>query len=186
MSNYNESVISLNKPTLALTSIRAIIFIMLLTVAAVILPLVAHLSGAPVRLLLPMHWPVILAGLVYGWRAGLLTGLLAPIVSYFLSGLPPIIILPAMVVELMTYGLVTGLLREVLRINPFISVAIALTLGRIVFMISVLLSSTVITNYVTYFSATLLPGIFAALFQIALLPMFAKWWIRQEGHFSRT
>lgn len=180
MSTYNQSAIALDKPTLALSGIRAIAFQVLLIAAAVILPVVSHLSGAPVRFLLPMHWPVILAGLVYGWRAGILTGALAPIVSYFLSGFPLPPILPSMTVELLTYGLVTGFLREIVRLNPFFSVAIALLLGRIVFIVSVFLSNSVTTNHLEYFQAALTPGIIAAISQIALLPFLAKWWVRQE------
>jgi uncharacterized membrane protein len=176
----DESAISLNKPTLALSGARAFMFQGLLITAAVVLPVVAHLAGAPVRFLLPMHWPVILAGLVYGWRAGLLTGLLCPMVSYFLSGFPLPNILPSMTVELLTYGLVTGLLREVMRLNSFISVTIALLLGRIVFVVSVLLGNSLRTNYLEYFQAALTPGIIAALLQIALLPLLANWWIGQE------
>lgn len=180
MSTFDQSAIALDKPTLALSGVRAIAFQVLLIAAAVILPVVSHLSGAPVRFLLPMHWPIILAGLVYGWRAGILTGVLAPIVSYFLSGFPLPNILPSMTVELLTYGLVTGLLRELLRLNPFFSVAIALVLGRIVFVLSVLTGNSVTTHYLEYYQAALTPGIIAAILQIVLLPFLAKWWINQE------
>lgn len=180
MSINNESAISLNKPTLALSGVRAFTFQALLIVATVALPVLAHLSGVPVRFLLPMHWTVILAGLVYGWRAGILTGLLAPILSYFFSGFPLPNILPSMTIELLTYGLVAGLLREVARLNPFISVAIALVLGRITFIMSVFLGNTVTTNHTEYLQAALLPGVVAALCQVVLLPFIAKWWIAQE------
>jgi LytS/YehU family sensor histidine kinase len=127
-----------------------------------------------------MHWPVILAGLVYGWRSGVLIGLLAPIVSYFLSGFPLPHMLPSMMLELLTYGLGAGVLREVLHLNPFVSAAIALLLGRIVFILFVLLSGAVAANQLQYFRAALLPGLVAAVCQIALLPLLAEWWIRQE------
>lgn len=180
MSNYNESAIILSKPTLPLSGFRAYIFQISLVGAAVILPMIAHLSGAPVRYLLPMHWPVILAGLVYGWRGGALTGFLAPVVSYFISGFPSPAILPSMTVELLTYGLLIGLLRERTKLSPFLSVAIALVFGRIVFVASVLLGNLVATNQLEYFQAALMPGLVAALCQIALLPLLAKWWVKQE------
>jgi niacin transporter len=180
MPNYSDSTIPLSKPTLALWGVRAFAFQALLICAAVVLPVAAHLSGAPVRILLPMHWPVILAGLVYGWRSGALIGFLAPIVSYLLSGFPLPHILPSMTLELLTYGLGAGVLREVLHLNPFISAAIALLLGRIVFILSVLLSGAVAANQLEYFQAALLPGLVAAVCQIALLPLLAEWWIRQE------
>ena len=180
MSIHNESVISLHKTTLALSGVRAFAFQTLLLCAAIVLPVAAHLSGAPVRALLPMHWPVILAGLVYGWRSGVLIGFAAPIVSYFLSGFPLPHMLPSMTLELLTYGLGAGVLREVLHLNPFISAAIALLLGRIVFILCVLLSEAVAANQLEYFQAAMLPGLAAAVCQIALLPLLAEWWIRQE------
>ena len=180
MVAYHQSSISLNKPTLTFSGVRAISFQLLLVAAAVILPAAAHLTGAPVRFLLPMHWPVILAGLVYGWRAGILTGALAPIVSNLLSGFPLPAILPSMTAELLTYGLAAGVFRELVRFNPFLSVAIALVLGRIVFVVSVLLGTSSTANHLEYFQAALTPGIIAALLQIALLPFLAKWWIAQE------
>jgi hypothetical protein len=179
----NDAIITLNKPTLTYSGSRALLFQISLIAATIILPATAHLISAPVRFLLPMHWPVILAGLIYGWRAGLLTGLLAPIVSYFLSGFPLPSILPSMTIELLPYGLVTGILREVLKLNPFVSITIALITGRIVFIASVLFGNiTGIKSYLEYFQVALLPGIFAGLLQIALIPMLAKWWINHERH----
>lgn len=186
MYNDHGSAIILSKPTLPLSGFRAYIFQISLIGAAVILPLIAHLSGAPVRFLLPMHWPVILAGLAYGWRAGLLTGILAPIVSYFLSGLPMPAILPSMTLELLTYGLVTGFLRESIRLNPFSSIAIALVLGRLVFVLSMLPVNSEMTNYFEYIQIALLPGFVAAFCQIALLPLLAKWWIRKEQQNAKS
>jgi hypothetical protein len=180
MSNYNETAIILSKPTLPLTGFRAYIFQITLVGAAVILPLIAHLSGAPVRYLLPMHWPVILAGLVYGWRSGALTGFLAPIISYSISGFPFPGILPSMTLELLTYGLVAGFLRERITLNPWLSVAIALVAGRAVFIGFVLLGNVVTSNHLEYFQAALLPGLTACVGQIALLPLLANWWVRQE------
>ena len=180
MSNKIESTISLNRPTLALSGARALVLQASLIGAAVILPLLAHLSGAPVRYLLPMHWPVVLAGLIYGWRGGALTGLLAPIMSYFISGFPLPGILPSMTVELLVYGSLTGLLRERTAMSPFLSVAIALVCGRIAFAASVLVGGVMVGDYHRYFPAALLPGIGAGVFQIALLPLFARWCVNKE------
>ena len=58
-----------------------------LAAAAIALPAACHLLNAPVRALLPMHWPVLLAGLVFGWRGGLAVGLLVPLSSFALSGM---------------------------------------------------------------------------------------------------
>ena len=180
MSDCNESAMSLDKPTLTLSGVRAFLFQVSFIGAAVALPSLAHLTGAPVRYLLPMHWPVILAGLAYGWRGGALTGLLAPVTSYLLSGLPSPVILPSMTLELLIYGLVTGFLREQTRLSSFLSVTVALVAGRIVFVASLLLGNVVTADHSAYFRAALLPGLVAALCQIAFLPLLGKWWVRQE------
>jgi hypothetical protein len=166
-------------PTLSFTGMRAFLFQLLFIALAVLLPAAAHLTGISVRMLLPMHWPVLLAGLVYGWRAGLLTGILAPVVNYLITGYPLPPILPSMTVELLTYGFIAGILREVFRFNAFIAIAIAAVLGRLVFAGSVIILNVVPVNQVEYFRAALVPGIFAALLQIILLPIGAQWWIDQ-------
>ena len=146
---------------------------------AVVLPLLAHVFGAPVRYILPMHWPVLLAGITYGWRSGAVTGMLAPLVSYVLSGFPQPDVLPSMTLELLTYGSLAGILREK-RFNPFLAIAAAAVAGRIVFIAAALFTYTTVTDHAAYFQAALVPGLIAGAGQVALLPFLAKWWIGQE------
>jgi hypothetical protein len=145
-----------------------------LLVSAAMLPVVFHLLGAPVRVFLPMHWPVIMGGLLYGWRAGAVTGACAPVVSFLISGYPLPNILPSMTAELFAYGFFAGVLRERYKLNAFASTAIAVIAGRIVFIISVVLTHRAPLTDSGYFSAALLPGMAAAAVQIALLPFIAE------------
>jgi hypothetical protein len=186
MFNKIDFTITLSRPTLVLSGSRAIVFQTSLIGAAVILPVLAHWFDAPVRYLLPMHWPVILAGLVYGWRGGALTGLLAPSVSYLISGFPLPAILPSMTVELLTYGFLTGLLRERTTMSPFLSVAIALVWGRLAFVASVFTLGVAAAQYQEYLLAALTPGLAAACFQIALLPLLARWYVKQQRDSTGT
>jgi len=179
MSNYSERVVSIKQTTLEFMEVRAFFFQALLITTAIMLPVVAHLLGAPVRILLPMHWPIILAGLVYGWRGGALTGLMAPTLSFLISGRPLPIVLPAMTVELLAYGFFTGLLRERFRWSPFVSVTIALILGRFAFIITAVLSGYVSENHLGYLRVALLPGLAAGAAQIILLPFLGKWWVKK-------
>jgi len=156
---------------------QASLFQLGLVGAATLLPAVCHLTGAPVRVFLPMHWPVLLAGLVYGWRGGLAVGMAAPVASFALSGMPPVTILPAMGAEIAAYGLFAGLGREVFRLNAYAAAALAVLFGRAVYIIAVL-SSGVPAGLVP---AALLPGALAGVLQIALLPSFAKNWVGREG-----
>lgn len=179
MNIDTQSTATWQSPTLSFTGMRAFLFQLLFIALAVLLPAVAHLTGISVRMVLPMHWPVFLAGLVYGWRAGLLTGLLAPAVNYLITGYPLPPILPSMTVELVSYGFIAGMLREVFRINAFAAVAAAAVVGRMVFACSVLLLNVVPVNQGDYFRAALVPGTAAALLQIIFVPIAAQWWIDQ-------
>ena len=63
------------------------------------------------NMLLPMHIPVFLCGLICGWRYGGAVGLILPIMRHMLFGMP--VLFPtglAMSAELMTYGVTAGLL----------------------------------------------------------------------------
>lgn len=63
------------------------------------------------NMLLPMHIPVLLCGLICGWQYGGIVGLILPLLRSALFGAP--VFFPAataMAFELMTYGLVAGLL----------------------------------------------------------------------------
>jgi niacin transporter len=125
-----------------------------------------------------MHWAVILAGLVYGWRGGAISGLLAPLVSFMITSMPPAPVLPAITAELIAYGFIAGLLREKMRVNPFMAVFAALVIGRILFMVFAIASGTAGTSTI---AGSLLPGLAAATAQIIILPFVAKWWVKKES-----
>lgn len=166
-----QTVLPLIKP------LSMVVQIILLLSAAFLLPAAAHATGLPVRWLLPMHWPVILAGLCYGWRSGLLVGIGAPVLSYLVSGMPPLFMLPAMTVELAAYGFIAGFAREGLKLNGFLSAALSLIGGRIVFLAIVLITGAVAVPFADYLQAAMLPGIPAAIAQLILLPLIANWWV---------
>lgn len=62
---------------------------------------------------LPMHLPIIFVGLIAGPAVGAIAGAAAPLVSFLLSGMPMLAMLPLMMVELCAYGTVAGLLRGI-------------------------------------------------------------------------
>lgn len=153
----------------------------LLVAASVLLPAAAHAAGLSVRALLPMHWPVILVGLVYGWRSGAIVGLAAPGLSYLVSGMPLPPVIPAMTVELAIYGLLAGMFREKLRWNPFVATAMAIVVGRLTFLIVAFATGATGPAFVAYLLAALVPGIAAALGQVLVLPLIASWWVKSDG-----
>lgn len=100
------------------TLLKKALFSALSITMAVALPWVCHLLGGAVGLgsglgemLLPMHLPVMLAGLLWGGPVGFAAGLVSPLVSFALTQMPGVMMLPFMTVELAVYGLTAGLLR---------------------------------------------------------------------------
>ena len=104
----------------------------------VVFPMAFHAVG-PIagRTLLPMHIPVLLAGLVCGPILGLIVGLVGPFLSSLITGMPPLGILPVMMIELGTYGLVAGIAIKLvhthrLSVDLYISLIVAMLAGRVV------------------------------------------------------
>lgn len=83
---------------------------------ALILPFLTGQIKEFGSMLLPMHIPVMLCGLVCGWQYGLTIGLIAPILRSALFAMP--VMFPtaiAMAFELATYGFVIGILFQKAR-----------------------------------------------------------------------
>jgi thiamine transporter ThiT len=103
----------------------------------VVLPMAFHAIPNGGTLFSPMHIPVLLSGLICGWPFGLLCGLAGPLLSSLITGMPPMAYLPSMLVELAVYGLVCGLMINIVRSKKlyadlYISLVVALLAGRIV------------------------------------------------------
>lgn len=95
-----------------------------------------HLAGPT---FLPMHIFVLVAGLFFGWRAGLAVGLFTPLFSYVMSGMPALVTLPQIMVELSVYGLVAGILREKFNLRVVWSLLGAMITGRLALFLVVLI-----------------------------------------------
>ena len=89
------------------------------------------------NMMLPMHIPVLLCGLICGWQYGAVLGFVLPLLRYLIFGMP--VLFPtgaAMAFELMTYGLVIGLVYSLSRwkciISLYRALIAAMIAGRIV------------------------------------------------------
>ncbi len=92
-------------------------------------------------MLLPMHIPVFLCGLICGWQYGAAVGLITPLLRSFIFGMPPLYpTAVAMAAELLTYGLVVGLMYSKSRwqcvISLYRSLLVAMIAGRAVWGIT--------------------------------------------------
>ena len=102
----------------------------------VILPMAFHAVGLG-STFAPMHIPVLMCGLISGGAYGLICGMVGPLLSSVITGMPGAAMLPSMVPELMAYGLVAGLLMKRVRTGKlyadlYISLGAAMLIGRVV------------------------------------------------------
>ena len=133
--------------------------------------------------LCPMHLPVLLAGFVCGpwWAAAV--GLVAPLLRHLIFGMPPILTAIAMAFELLTYGIVSGLLYRLLPKKTgyiYLSLIGAMIVGRVVWgvvqVIILGLSGSPFT-WAAFWAgaiANAIPGIIVQLVLIPLLVMALK------------
>ena len=121
------------------TEIRSYVFTFVFVLLSVLVPLAFHQFHLAGPTFLPMHIFVLIAGLVFGWRAGLTVGLLTPLAGNVISGMPVLGILPQIVVELSAYGLIAGILREKLNLRVIWSLLGAMIGGRLALLSTVLI-----------------------------------------------
>lgn len=124
--------------TLKYNDIRSYVLTAVFVTLAVSVPWIFHqfhLAGAT---FLPMHIFVLIAGLLFGWRTGLITGLLTPLVSHFISGMPVLNVLPQILIELSAYGLIAGILRQKYNLRPIWALLGAIIGGRLALLLAIL------------------------------------------------
>jgi niacin transporter len=124
-----------------MTTVKKMVISAMLIVAGVILPQAFHSVPMAGIVILPMHIPILLAGLICGPFYGLYVGISSPLLSHLFFGMPPTPILPAMLCELPVYGFVAGgimwfLVRKSfahLYAKTYGSLIGAMLIGRVVF-----------------------------------------------------
>ena len=100
----------------------------------VLLPMIFHMTGFGGPIILPMHIPVLLAGFYLGGLYGLFVGFLTPLLSHFVTGMPPLSPVPMLIImmfELSAYGFIAGILFTKTR-RIFSSLIASMVGGRIV------------------------------------------------------
>lgn len=130
------------------------------------------------NMLLPMHIPVFLCGLICGWQYGGIVGFVLPILRSLMFGMP--VIFPSavgMAVELAVYGITVGLIYSALRRQNVLSVYMAMIpamiLGRVVWGIAqvVLLGISDGTfTWKLFFAGAVLNAVPGIVLQLFLVP----------------
>ena len=97
-----------------------------------VLPFLTGQIPAIGSMLLPMHLPVFLCALICGWQYAAMIGVALPIIRSLLFTMPPMFpTAVAMAFELLTYGLITGLVYLLFKRKNILSVYISLIAGML-------------------------------------------------------
>jgi uncharacterized membrane protein len=126
-----------------------------------------HLAGPT---FLPMHFFVLVGGLLFGWRVGVLAGLLTPAVSFVVSGMPVPLLLPQITSELAMYGLVSGLLRERTGIGTVGVLLSAMIAGRLALGMAVLVADGGAGDPISHVWGVVALGYPGMIMQLLLIP----------------
>ena len=130
------------------------------------------------NMLLPMHIPVLLCGLICGWQYGALIGAILPLLRFALFSMPPLYPTAlAMAVELCIYGLAIGFIYSMFKkqgiISVYISLVVAMILGRVVWGGSMTVLMAMMDNAFTakaFLAGAVLNAIPGIILQLLLIP----------------
>lgn len=171
----NSTAISKPRLSFKVQTVSAVLAI----IGAVAVPQIFHIIGAVSGMgtslgetFLPMHLPIILVGLLAGPYAGAVSGLLGPLASFALTGMPNVAMLPFMMIELCGYGLVSGLLRDS-KIPTVAKVLIAQIAGRAVRAMAILVAVYAFGNpmNIAVIWTSISAGLFGLVLQWTLIPL---------------
>lgn len=164
-------------------SIQRLVSASLCLAIAMVLPLLTGQIPEIGQALSPMHIPVLLCGFVCGPFWGMAVGFVAPFLRYAIFGMPPMPMGIAMAFELLTYGLMTGILYRLLpkKVSGiYITLILSMIIGRIIwgiaqfFMAGLTGSQFPFSAFLAGAVTTAIPGIILHIVLIPLLVMALK------------
>ena len=130
-------------------------------------------------MLLPMHIPVLLCGMICGWKYGAAVGFVVPLlrsVTFGMPGLFPTAV--AMAFELAAYGLIIGLVYALFRRQNmaaiYVSLVAAMIGGRVVWgivMLALMGASGGAFTWTAFMAGAFLNAIPGIVLQLVLIPV---------------
>ena len=129
------------------------------------------------NMLLPMHIPVIVCGLICGWQYGGIVGFILPLLRYTLFGTPPMPNGIAMAFELAAYGAIAGFVYQHSKwqciVSLYRSLIIAMVGGRLVWGIVRVAMLGLIGNafsWQMFMAGAFLNAVPGIVLQLAIIP----------------
>ena len=99
----------------------------------ILVPQLCHLIPSGGLIFLPIYFFTLVAAFKCGWKVGLLTAVLSPLVNCLLFGMPPVASLPAILIKSLTLVLAVEIVSRKMEFS-ILSVAVAVLSYQIVGM----------------------------------------------------
>lgn len=155
-------------------STRDLVLTGLLLALGLVFPMIFHLFGGTGPVFLPMHIPVLIGGFVLPSYLALLLGMITPLVSGTLTGMPVLFPMGViMIFELGTYGLAASIATRKLKLSSIPSLIIAMIAGRIVAGIVVFVLASnfgVQLKALTFVKGGIITGLPGIVIQLIFIP----------------
>jgi len=158
-------------------SVKNLVLAALFMALGLVLPFLTGQIPEIGNMMLPMHLPVLLCGLICGWQYGGVVGFVLPLFRYALFGMPPMPAGIAMAFELAAYGAVVGFLYARSRWQCIAALyrclLTAMLAGRLVWAaVRVILTgvSSVPFTWEIFLSGALLTAIPGIILQLLVIP----------------
>ena len=165
------------KQTATKKHIQNLVTAAMLMAVGIVLPFFTGQVPQIGNMLLPMHLPVLVCGLICGWQYGGIVGFILPLLRYALFGTPPMPNGIAMAFELAAYGAIAGFLYNRSKwqciVALYRSLLIAMIGGRVIWGIVRLLMLGVAGNAFTwqmFMAGAFLNAIPGIILQLVFIP----------------
>ncbi|MDR3216727.1 MAG: ECF transporter S component [Clostridiaceae bacterium] len=146
----------------------------------VVLPAICHMFGMVGTVILPMHIPVLAAGLLLPLPYALAVAVLSPIIGTFATGMPALFpVLPLMLAELCGYAFFTCFFKRILlftgvkrKATVFLSLILAMFFGRAVLAAACFIMDAAVGTFsgAAYLEKALISGIPGMVLQLFVIP----------------
>ena len=161
---------------MSMNPVKKLVFTAACAALCLVLPMAFHAIPNAGQVILPMHIPVLLCGLICGWPYGGVCGIIGPLLSSVITGMPPAAMLPSMMVECAVYGFTSGLLMKYVRTGKavtdlYICLISAMAVGRIAAGIPKAWIFTPGVSPFAWVTTSLVTGIPGIVLQLAVLPL---------------
>ena len=125
--------IALQHSKYVFASLRTYLAAGIFIIGNIVIPQLCHLIPNGGLMLLPIYFFTLIGAYKCGWKVGLLTAVLSPLVNCALFGMPPVASLPAILVKSITLAVAAAVIARKMRFSIW-SVALAVLAYQLVGM----------------------------------------------------